>query len=368
MKKILTIFTATLLLQISATAQLTTTPNGGNKKAMVGERIGLTDVTIHYNRPALKGRQGKIWGELVPFGFNDLGFGTSKAAPWRAGANENSTIEFSTDVMVEGKALPAGKYGFFIATGKDESTLIFSKDTEAWGSYFYDPARDALRVMSKQQVLDKPVEVLQFVFQNQTANAATIALQWENWSFPFTVATDVNAAQANYFRSELKSAKGFEWKSWAQAASWAAENNTNLAEGLQWADYAIAGPFVGEKNFSTLSTKANVLRKMGKAEEASTLMQEAIPLGDVTEVHNYARNLLAAGKTTQAAEVYKSNYKKFPNQFTTNMGMVRALSSEGKYKEALKYADKAMAQAPDQANKKSIAAMVEKLKKGENVN
>ena len=76
-------------------------PNGGNKKAMVGERIGITDVTIHYDRPHVKGREGKIWGQLVPAGFTDQGFGNTKEAPWRAGANESTTIEFSTDVSIE---------------------------------------------------------------------------------------------------------------------------------------------------------------------------------------------------------------------------------------------------------------------------
>src|SRR5256885_12691439 len=118
----------TLLFFSASFSQLTTLPNGGNKKAVVAERIGITDVTIHYDRPGVKGREGKIWGELVHKGFADLGFGTSKASPWRAGANENTTIEFSTPVSIEGQQLAAGKYGFFIAYDPDECTLIFSKN------------------------------------------------------------------------------------------------------------------------------------------------------------------------------------------------------------------------------------------------
>src|SRR5882724_5835995 len=92
----------------TATAQLTAVPSGGNKKAVTGERIGITDVTIHYDRPHVKGREGKIYGtSVVHVGYADLGFGSSKAAPWRAGANENTTIEFSNDVKVEGHDLPA---------------------------------------------------------------------------------------------------------------------------------------------------------------------------------------------------------------------------------------------------------------------
>src|SRR6478672_3135851 len=95
-----------LALPVVVMAQdLTIPPDGGNKKASVSERIGITDVTIHYDRPAVKGREGKIWNGLVHTGFKDLGFGTSKAAPWRAGANENTTFTFSTDVMIEGKPL-----------------------------------------------------------------------------------------------------------------------------------------------------------------------------------------------------------------------------------------------------------------------
>ena len=92
MKKYILLPCSILCLSVIANAQITLTmlPSGGNKKAMVGERIGLTDVVITYDRPAVKGREGKIWGELVHTGFADPGFGSSKAAPWRAGANENT--------------------------------------------------------------------------------------------------------------------------------------------------------------------------------------------------------------------------------------------------------------------------------------
>ena len=368
MKKLITLAAMLLTLYGSSFAQLITTPDGGNKKAWAGERIGLTDVSIHYNRPAVKGREGKIWGALVPFGFNDLGFGTSKASPWRAGANENTTIEFSTDVMVEGKPLQAGKYGFFIAVDKDQSTLIFSKNTTSWGSYFYDAKDDALKVNIKQQTLDKAVERLKYEFMDQTENSATIALQWEKWSFPFKVETDLTKIQLQSFRNELTSDKGFDWKAWAQAAEWCTEHKTNLDEGLKWADYSISGAFIGEKNFRTLGVKSQLLKLQGKEAESAALMNEALPFGNVNEVHGYARQLLSAGKTKEASEVFKSNYKKFPNTFTTNMGMARALSSEGKYKDALKYANAGLAQAPDPANKTNAESIIEKLKAGKDIN
>src|SRR4030095_10913621 len=90
--------------------QLTSLPRGGNKRASVSEEIGLTDVIIRYSRPGVKKREGNIWCELIPAGFTQLGYGFKKPTPWRAGANENTTIEFTTDVKVEGETLPAGKY------------------------------------------------------------------------------------------------------------------------------------------------------------------------------------------------------------------------------------------------------------------
>src|SRR5687767_9415399 len=110
MRKIL-LLAFSVVISLHLFSQLTSTPSGGNKKAWVGEQIGLTNVTINYDRPAVKGREGKIWGQLVHTGFVDQGFGSSKAAPWRAGANENTTITFSNDVKIEGKDLLAGTYG-----------------------------------------------------------------------------------------------------------------------------------------------------------------------------------------------------------------------------------------------------------------
>ncbi len=112
-------------------------PNGYTKKAAVSEQVGLTQVSITYHRPAVSGREGKIWGGIVPKGFIDQGFGSGKPAPWRAGSNENTIIEFDDDVKIEGQTLPKGKYGFFIAYDPLESTLIFSKKMGCLGLLFF---------------------------------------------------------------------------------------------------------------------------------------------------------------------------------------------------------------------------------------
>src|SRR4030095_11759437 len=153
---------------ISQVLPLTLEPDGGNRKASISEQVGIAKIAINYNRPRVKGREGKIWNTTVAhYGFIDLGHGTSHAAPWRAGANENTTMSFSRPVKIEGKDLPAGTYGFFIALGENESTLIFSKVNNSWGSFYYDSTQDALRVKVKNAELDESVEWLKYEFTDE---------------------------------------------------------------------------------------------------------------------------------------------------------------------------------------------------------
>src|SRR5215210_4865370 len=172
---------------------------------------------------------------LLSVAFVDQGFGNSKASPWRAGANENTTIEFSSDVKIEGQPLKAGKYGFFVAYDANEPTLIFSKNTTSWGSFFYNEKEDALRVKTKTAVLDKTVEWLRFEFMNETENSATIALEWEKIMIPFKVEVDYVNDQLETFRRELRSEKSFNpgWQSFQQAARFTVDRNIDLEEGLK---------------------------------------------------------------------------------------------------------------------------------------
>jgi tetratricopeptide (TPR) repeat protein len=356
------------ICQQQGLAQLTTLPSGGNKKASVSEMIGITNVTLYYSRPAVNNREGKIWGQLVPFGFTDPGFGTTKNAPWRAGANENTTIEFSDDIKIEGQPLPAGKYGFFIAPGKDECLLIFSKNNSSWGSFFYDEKEDALRVKVKPETLDKNVERLKYEFMDQTDTSAVIALLWEKWKIPFSVQVDYVQNQLRSFRNELRSSKGFTWNAWQQAAQFAVDSNTNLDEALTWAETSISTPFIGDRNFTTLSTKAQVLSKLNRQTEADAVMKEALPLGKTFEVHGYARQLLSQKKNKEAFEVFKLNYDKHPDEFTTNVGMARAYSSLGNYKKALTHLQKAQPKAPDKLNRDNIEKMIKSLEEGKDIN
>lgn len=368
MKKLFLLVSFTILYLNTQAQYLTTPPDGGNKKAAVTERIGMTDIVINYDRPGVKGRDGKIWGQLVHFGFQDLGFGTSKAAPWRAGANENTTITFGADVKIEGKDLSAGKYGLFMAVQENEVIVIFSKNSTSWGSYFYDATEDVLRV-SVKPLKDQPfVERLRYDFVDQTENAATVALLWERWKIPFKVETDVHKAVLASFRNELRGEKGFVWQSWNQAASYALRNNVDLEEGLIWAEKSISESFVGEANFTTLTTKAQILNKLGRNTEAESSMKEAVLKGNIQELNNYARQLLAQKKNTEALEVFKLNAAKNPNIFMATMGLVRGYSAVSDFKNALKYAKLALPQAPDAQSKTSVEKMILTLTEGKDIN
>lgn len=346
---------------------LTLEPDGGNKKASVSEQIGIVKIAIAYSRPGVKGREGKIWNTPVAhYGFVDQGHGTSYAAPWRAGANENTTMSFSHPVKIEGKDLPAGTYGFFIALGEDESTLIFSKISTSWGSFYYDSTQDALRVKVKNKALDKSVEWLKYEFIDQTDNTATIAMSWEKRMIPFTIEVERKALQFAAFQNDLRTTRPYY--DFISAAFWCIQNDYQLEQALAWMDRAISFRVMGEKNFRTLSTKAAVLTKMNRVDEAKKVMEEAIPLGTVTDVHYYGRQLLAQKDVQEAVKVYKKNYERFPNVFTTNVGMGRAYAALGEYKKALTYMKAAVSQAPNEFNKTNVEAMIKKLEEGKDVN
>jgi hypothetical protein len=343
-------------------------PAGGSNRAAVSEQIGVTQVKIEYGRPGVKGREGKIWGQLVAYGFSDLGFGHRKPSPWRAGANENTTIEFSTDVKIEGKDLAAGKYGLHLAVNEKESTWIFSKNYTSWGSFFYEESEDALRVTIKNQPQEQSVEWLKYEFTEPANNTGVVALLWEKMKFAFKIEVDVHKTVLDGFRKELRTSTGFTWLNWNQAANYCLTNDVNLEEGMVWAEQAVSAPFIGEANFQTLSTKAQFLTKMGKAAEADAIMKTAMEKGNQNQIHQYGRQLLIQKKAQAALDVFKFNATKHKNAWPTNVGLMRGYSAVGDYKTALKFGKLAYAEAPDKINKDNLEKMVKLLESGKDCN
>jgi len=347
MHKKLLLTTFLIFVAASAFCQITFPPGGPNRKASVSQVIGITDVRIDYNRPIVNGREGKIWGGLVHYGFADLHYGTSKAAPWRAGANENTTFTFSTDVFIEGKPLKAGKYGFFIAMGPEKATLIFSNVSTAWGSFYYDSKDDALRVDVPVEKLDDSVERLIYVFSDETDDAAIVSLQWEKVKIPFKVSVDLKKEMVEAYRKEFNSGIFYRyWQNMQMAANYCLQNDINIDEAIGWADRSINSYF-GEKNFSTLSTYAGLLEKKGMKARADSTMQLAFPLATTLELYSYGRGLESKNRKTEAIDVYKRAYKKNPEDLYALMAITRGYTLQGNTKEALKYANKTVPVAKD---------------------
>ncbi len=233
MKRLLYLFAFSILTTSLLQGQgITLPPGGDNQKSIAVQYIGaLAYVKIKYNSPDVtapngQSRKGKIWGGLVPYGMTNLNFGLSTAdnpSPWRAGANENTTITFSHDMKVQGKDLKAGTYGFHVMPQeKGAWTLIFSKNSTAWGSYFYEAKDDVLRVETTPEPTSF-TEWLTYEFTDRQPTSCTVALKWDELSIPFTVEIpDVHQMYVDNFKKELQSSAGFQWQSWQQAANYCA--------------------------------------------------------------------------------------------------------------------------------------------------
>jgi hypothetical protein len=367
-----------ILSAVSVQAQtLTLPPSGDNQKSVVTQYMGsLAHVTITYNSPDVTGprgedRTGKIWGEVVHYGMVDQGFGLHQPAPWRAGANENTTIAFSHDVLVQGKPVKAGTYGLHLMVEKEGPwTLILSTNSTAWGSYFYEEKDDALRVPVTPEESEYH-EWLTYEFIDRQPAATTVALFWEKKKVPFTIQVpDMTQLYLTNIRKELQSDKGFSWQAWHEAAMFALASNTNLEEALSWAENSISATYIGEENFTTLQGKAMILDKLGRTNEAKDVMAKAIahPTASPLQIHSYARNLLVQGRKQDALNIFLLNARRFPKTWPVNAGLDRGYSAVGEYSKAVKFAKLAYSEAPDQPNKDFLKSAIEKLQKNQDIN
>jgi hypothetical protein len=340
-------------------SELAQPPNGDNQKAEVSQWIGPVKISITYHSPRVHfqgaERTGHIWGELIPYGFFDDGFGPSKAQPWRTGANETTRISFSDGVKIEGKDVPAGTYGLFLELDKTGPwTWILSRKSYGWGAYQYDAKDDVLR--APIQPKDAPfTEFLTYGFDERMPNSAVAFLQWENKRIPMKIevpnVTEIYVAE---IRKQLLAWPGFNYRNWQQAAQFCADNKVNLDEALVWADKAINEPFrgavQGRQDFATLRTKAAVLSAMGRVDESDSVMDKALhmPATDVGAVHQYGMTLLRAGKKDKAMDVFKLNAQQHPDEkFITFVGLARGYTALGDKANAIKNWETALKNVPE---------------------
>ena len=346
-------------------------PSGDNQRASATQEIGPVDVTISYASPrvVLRGndRRGKIWGGLVPNGLTELDFNDCKSCPWRAGANENSVFKTTGDIKVQGKTLPAGTYGLFAITGPEEWTFVFSKNATSWGSYWYDPKEDALRVTAKPAKSEYH-EWLTYEFTEREPAKATVALKWEDLQVPFTITVDDAPARwVARMKDALRGYTGFTWQNWQQAADYCLKNKIALPEALDWAQRGAGPNFGGQNEVLAQATLARALAANGKEAEAAKTFDRAVALPGATpfQIHAVGRALLADGKTQQALTVFQTNAKRFPDQWPVHVGLMRGYAAAGDAKKALDEARLAVKQAPDEPNRKALNDAIAKLEKGD---
>src|SRR5437763_10098264 len=347
MKRIITFGAALIGIAIATTHANLELPDivqrAANKR-----RVGPTDRTVNYHRPLVNGR--KIWGALVPFG-----------EVWRAGANENTTIEFSDPVSVEGQPLAKGTYGVHMIPTADTWTVIFSKMSTAWGSYSYSEAEDALRVTVKPRP-NEMEEALEYEFEDLKPESSTVTLKWEKLAVSFKVAISDETTVAN-IRLQLRGRAQYEWQSLNQAAQFCLSKKINLDEALKWADASIQN----EERFENLMTKADLLKAINKPDEAKKVRDQALTKTTAVQLYSYGRRLQTDKKDAEAMEVFKDVAKRYPDTVPGFLANARIKSAAGDFAGAAVDAKKANAIASDQ-QKINIKVLIDRLQAKQDIN
>jgi hypothetical protein len=313
--------------------------------ASVSQTVGLTDITISYHRPAVNKR--KVWGELVPYD-----------QVWRAGANENTTITFSTPATVGGKTLPAGTYGLHTLPGEKEWSVMLSSVSTAWGSFSYDEKEDVVRFKVTPKTVADSEERLEYRFEDPTENSVNVVLQWEKLQLSFPVTVDTKAVTLASLKGQLRGLPRFSWQGWNQAAQWSLRNDVDLDQGLEWADRSIGVA----PTFANLRTKAALLEKKGDTKTAAELRERALKIATEVDMNAYGYQLLAEKKNDEAIAVFRKNVKDHPDSWNTYDSLGEALAAKGDKKAALENYGKALAMTNDPTQKKRINDILAKLK------
>jgi hypothetical protein len=319
-----------------------------SQRATVSQRIALTDVTITYHRPLVGGR--KVWGGMVPYG-----------QVWRAGANENTTIEFSDPVQIEGQVLPKGTYGLHMIPGQDSWTLIFSKNATSWGSFSYTDKEDALRVTVKPAASEMH-EALAYGFDEVKADSAVVTMRWEKVAVPFRVTADREATLAN-IRGQLRNSAQYAWEGWDDAATYCVDSKVNLEEGLKWADRSVQM----EDRFENEMTRSRLLTELKRESEAATARNKAMGLGNAIQLYSFGRQSQISGKKTEGFETFKVVVKRFPDHWVSHLAQARLSVANGDFATALKEIQAAQAGAPAQ-NKAALANLQKRIENKEDIN
>lgn len=321
-----------------------------SQHALIVQRIGITDITINYHRPLANGRE--VWGKLVPYG-----------QVWRAGANENTTITFSDPVSVEGQALDKGTYGLHMIPGENQWTVIFSKASKDWGSFNYKQDEDALRVTVKPAAAELH-DALTYDFDDVKSDSAVVTLRWEKVAVSFKVAVKVNDLVTASIHRQIHGLSQYYWEGWDDAAGYFLANKINLDEALKDEDHSIQA----EERYDNLLNKSRILDAMGRKEDAAALRNKALDKGSALQLYFYGRQLQADKKQEEAFAIFRSNAKKFPDYWTSHLGLARVYSGQGDFDKAVKEMQAALTGVPDESNKLRVENYVKRLQSKDDIN
>lgn len=320
-----------------------TTPEA-SPKASVSQTVGLTEMTIIYHRPAVAKRT--VWGDLVPYG-----------EVWRAGANANTTLSFSSPVEIGGKTVPAGTYGLHMLPTEKEWTVILSTVSTAWGSYTYTPKEDAVRVTVTPETTDF-TERLSFSFDDPTNDSVSVALRWEKLKVAFKVTVDTPAVVRASMRAELRGSPRFFWQGWNEAAQYWLRSGGDLAE----AEQMVTQSLQLQETFQNLSTKAALLEKKGDAKQAAAQRTKALGLATQNDLNLYGYSLLGQKKVDEAIDIFRKNAKDHPGSWNAHDSLAEAFGFKGDKKSAIESYTKALSLVKDEANRKRIEQTIARLR------
>lgn len=327
---------------ISQSIAQVTTPRTPSPAAVASQTIGISTVTVKYSRPAVKGRE--VWGKLVPYGWNVQAFGAGNSAPWRAGANENTTITLTHPAKIQGTDVPAGTYALFFVINQDNSgEVVLSKNSRSWGSFFYNQAEDQMK--AKIQIRDLPyaVELLSYDFINLTKNSGELVLNWEKKQFPVKIEFAVDEIVMANAKEELRSTTGFNIQGPISAARYSLNNNIDLEQGLKWIDQAITQ---APTNFNALQVKSGILTKMGKAADADKMMKDALAAASEADINTYGYQLLGNGQNDKAIEIFVTNTQRFPKSPNAWDSLGEGYATKGDKDNAIKSFKKSLSLNP----------------------
>jgi hypothetical protein len=335
-----------VVLPAAAGAQSVLRTPRPSPQASVAQAVGVTDISISYSRPAVNKR--KIWGELEAWG-----------QVWRAGANENTVIAFSTDVTVEGKKLAAGSYGLHMIPNQGKPwTIIFSTVSTMWGSYGYDAKEDALRVEVAAEEA-RHQERLLYTFDEVTDKSATVALTWDKVRVPFRIEVDTPGLTVKSLQRELRGVSQFDPRYWSAAAAYTLRADAHLEQGLEWIEKSISM----QPQFGNQMVKASFLEKKGDAAGAQALREKVLVKATEPELNTYAYGLLGNGKGEQALQVFKRIVQEHPESWNAYDSLAECQKSAGDKQSAIANYEKALSLATDPKQRARIEGVLSSMKK-----